>query len=142
MLIVGRAEPGAKGGAVVFNGAVGKLLENDLSIEIGDGQLERVVLHGDAQFGGGESDCGVALLWCDGDAGGAGGGQDGPGCVFWQFSGCADADAEHVIAQSGYAQEGGSRVDVDSVVRRAESCDPVQTDEAWARRGLGGQVRL
>jgi len=87
----------------------------------------------------GESDCGVALLWCDGDAGGAGAGRTARMRLLAVLrlrrrGRGARHRAERLCAG------GGSRVDVDSVVRRAESCDRSRRTKL-GRGGPGGQVR-
>ena len=59
---------------------------------------------GDAELGGVEA---VGVLG-DADGGGAGGGEDGPGGVFWEGAGVGGADAEDVVAESGDLEGGGA----------------------------------
>ena len=73
----------------------GVVLE-DVTDEVSDFELQMLV-DGDAERLGGEA---LGLLR-DGDRGGAGGGEDGPGGVFRQVGSPGHADAKDVVAESG-----------------------------------------
>jgi len=135
-------EAGAEGGSVVFDGAAGVLVEEHMAGEIGHGQLERILLDGNVQLGGGESHGGFAALLRDCCAGSAGRSQHGPRRVFGQFASRANAHPHYVIAQGGNPHYGGAGANFDAIFDSPGSGNPVQPDEACVLPSFGGGIRL
>ena len=113
-----------------FNRAVGKRFSDDVAGEIGDAELEWIAMDRDAKFRGFEADGGARVFSGDSDGGGAGGRKDGPGGIFRELAGRADAHTQDIIAQSGDLHDGGAGVDFDSVGGCPGSGDPVESHEA------------